>query len=357
MEFIKPNISIDFVGKSKMAFYLSGILMIISIILLIWRGGANLGVDFSGGILLQIRLENSVSAAEIREALRTINLEKSDIQEFQEGGRPEYLINIRDSGEDLAEVSAVVREVLTDKFVGVEIRRIEMVGPKVGDDLREKALLAIFYSILFMAVYISGRFEMKWLMSIIMALFLSIVIYAATAVGVTMNWLIIVALLSTLLICWLLGLKYALGAIIALTHNVVITVGIFVLTDKEISLSIIAALLTIVGYSLNDTIVIFDRIRENIRRYPRRGGVEIFNKSINETLSRTVLTSLTTLFVLICLFFFGGSVIHDFAFAMILGVIIGSYSSIFIASPVVLVWEKFMKGKILQVEFQEKNPV
>lgn len=357
MEFIKPNISIDFVGKSKIAFYLSGALILISVLLLIWRGGPNLGVDFSGGILLQVRLEGSVSTAEIREALQKINLEKSDIQEFQEDGSPEYLINIRDSGEDLAEVSAAAREVLGDKFAGAEIRRVEMVGPKVGDDLREKALLAIFYSILFMAIYISGRFEMKWLMSIVMAVFLAIVVYAATAIGIKMNWLIIIALLSTLAICWLLGLKYALGAILALIHDVVITIGIFALTDREISLSIIAALLTIVGYSLNDTIIVFDRIRENIKKYPRMGSIEVFNKSINETISRTVLTSLTTLFVLICLFLFGGSVIHDFVFAMMLGVIIGTYSSIFVASPILLVWENFMKGKAFKAGFPGDNPV
>ena len=356
MELIKPNTSINFIGNSKAAFYLSGILILASIFLLIWRGGPNLGVDFSGGILLQIRLENSGSTAEIRKALQEINLEKSNIQEFQEDGSPEYLINIRDSGEDLATVSNAVREVLTNKFAGVEIRRVEMVGPKVGKDLREKALLAIFYSILFMGVYISGRFEMKWLMSLVMAVSLSIVVYAAAAIGITMNWLIVIALISTLAVCGFFGLKYALGTIIALIHNVVIIIGFFALTDREISLSVIAALLTVVGYSINDNIVIFDRIRENIRRYPRRDSPEIFNTSLNETLSRTVITSLTTLFVLICLFIFGGSIIHDFAFAMMLGVIIGTYSSIFVASPVVLIWGSFMKGKTLKIDFSEKIP-
>ena len=355
MEFIKPNTSIDFVGNSKMAFYLSGILILATILLLIWRGGSNLGVDFSGGILLQVRLEDSGSTAEIRKELQEINLEKSNIQEFQEGSSPEYLINIRDTGEDLVEVSAAVREVLIDKFAGAEIRRIEMVGPKVGDDLREKALLAIFYSILFMGVYISGRFEMKWLMSIIMAVSLSIIVYAAVVVGITMNWLTIIALISTLAVCWFLGLKYALGTVIALIHDVAIIIGFFALTDREISLSVIAALLTVVGYSINDKIIIFDRIRENIRKYPRRDSVEIFNKSINETLSRTALTSLTTLFVLTCLFFFGGSVIRDFAFVMIVGVITGTYSSIFIAPPVLLIWENFTKGKAFKIGFSEKK--
>ena len=357
MELIKPNTSIDFVGKSKMAFYLSGFFVLASILLLVWRGGPNLGVDFSGGILIQVRFEDSGSSAEIREALEEINLEKSEIQEFYESGRPEYLIQIRDTGEELTEISTAVQEVLNNKFSGVELRRVEMVGPKVGDDLRHKALLAIFYSILFMGTYISGRFEMKWVMGLIMAGSLSVILYGASSVGLTMNWLVIIALLATLAICWFMGLKYALGAILALIHDVVITVGFFALTDREISLSIIAAFLTIVGYSLNDTIIIFDRIRENLRNFPRKSNVEIFNKSINETLSRTILTSATTLAVLVCLFFVGGSVIHDFAFAMMLGVIIGTYSSIFIASPILLVWEKYMKDKPLKTIFMQKKTV
>lgn len=220
-----------------------------------------------------------------------------------------------------------------------------MVGPKVGEDLRQKALFAIFYAILFIAIYISGRFELKWLMSIIMALSLAFVVYVTSSFGMPVTWLIVIALIVTLGLCWFLKLKYALGAIIALVHDVIITIGAFALTEREISLSIIAALLTIVGYSLNDTIIVFDRIRENLKRFRRRPFEAIMNKSINETLSRTILTSTTTLVVVLALFILGGGVIHDFAFAMLVGVIVGTYSSVFVASPIILIWEsKFTKG-------------
>jgi len=214
-----------------------------------------------------------------------------------------------------------------------------MVGPKVGQDLRQKALLAIFYAILFIAIYISGRFELKWMMSIVMALSLALVVYLGSRLGMSVTWLIIIALIVTLALCWFLKLKYALGAIIALIHDVTITMGAFALTDREISLSIIAAFLTIVGYSLNDTIIIFDRIRENSKRFRRKPFEIVMNMSINETLSRTILTSTTTLVVVVALFILGGGVIHDFAFALMVGVIVGTYSSMFVASPVLLIWE------------------
>ena len=214
-----------------------------------------------------------------------------------------------------------------------------MVGPKVGKDLRQKALFAIFYAILFIAIYISGRFELKWLMSIVMALCLIIAVYIASRFGVSITWLIIVSLIVTIGLCWVLKLKYAMGAVLALIHDVTITVGAFALTDREISLAIIAALLTIIGYSLNDTIIVFDRIRENIKRFRKKRLEEVINTGINETLSRTLLTSTTTLIVVVALFLLGGGVIHDFAFAMLIGIVVGTYSSIFVASPIILVWE------------------
>ena len=159
------------------------------------------------------------------------------------------------------------------------------------------------------------------------------------------TWLIIVALLVTLFLCWFLKLKYALGAVVALMHDITITMGVFALTDREVSLPIIAAFLTIVGYSLNDTIVVFDRIRENLRRFRRRSFPEVMNGSINETLSRTILTSTTTLIVIVALFVFGGGVIHDFAFALLIGVIVGTYSSVFVASPILLLFEGGFSGQ------------
>ena len=340
MQFIKPGIHIDFLGKRRIAFILSVAMVITTIFLLIWRGGPNLGVDFSGGILIQVKLETKRTPSEIRDALKSLELQDSMIQEFGEEGQFEYLIRVRSTDIQLSGLSEEIRETLVSQLgEGADIRRVEMVGAKVGKDLRQKALFAIFYAILFIAIYISGRFELKWLMSIIMALSLALVVWIASTLGASVTWLIIIALMVTLGLCWFLKLKYAMGAVIALIHDVTITVGAFALTNREISLAIIAALLTIVGYSLNDTIVVFDRIRENLRRFRRRGLEEVINASINETLSRTILTSTTTLIVVIALFILGGGVIHDFAFAILVGIFVGTYSSIFVASPILLVWE------------------
>jgi len=274
-------------------------------------------------------------------ALKPVNLQDSIVQEFGEKGASEYLIRVRKTDIQFEGLGEKVKEVLSQSFgKGIELRRVEMVGPKVGKDLRQKALLAIFYSILFIAIYISGRFELKWLMSLIMAFSLAFVVYIASGLGVGITYLIVIALLVTIGLCWFLKLNYALGAIIALIHDVTITVGCFALTDREISLSVIAAFLTIVGYSLNDTIIVFDRIRENLRRFRKKDLEEIINRSINQTLSRTILTSGTTLIVILCLVLLGGGVIHDFAFAMLIGVIVGTYSSIYIASPVLLAWAR-----------------
>ncbi|MBW2063437.1 MAG: protein translocase subunit SecF [Deltaproteobacteria bacterium] len=340
MQFIKPGININFLGRRKIAFALSLSMIIVTFLLLIWRGGPNYGVDFSGGVVVQVKLDSRQSPDTIREALRPVDLQDSIIQEFGGEAEDEYLIRVRRTDLQLSGLREKVRQALEDAFgKGFEIRRVEMVGPKVGEDLRQKALFAIFYAILFIAIYISGRFELKWLMSIVMALSLAFVVYIASGMGISITWLILIALAVTLGLCWLLNLRYAMGAILALIHDVIITVGAFTITDREISLAIIAAFLTIVGYSLNDTIVVFDRIRENLGRFRRRSFEEIMNASINETMSRTLLTSVTTLVVVVSLFVLGGGVIHDFAFALLVGIIVGTYSSIFIASPILLIWE------------------
>ena len=198
----------------------------------------------------------------------------------------------------------------------------------------------MFYSLLFITIYISGRFEMKWILSGVTAGALMTAVYFLSILNMSMVILIAGALAVSLALFWYLELKYAMGAIVALIHDVTITVGIFSILDLEFSLSIIAALLTIIGYSLNDTIIVFDRIRENIRQMHKSSLEEIINRSINETLSRTILTSFTTLIVLFSLVFLGGEIIHDFAFSMIVGIIIGTYSSIFVASPILLAWSK-----------------
>jgi len=340
MEFIKPGININFIGRRSKALFLSSTLILLTVILLLVRGGPNYGVDFAGGILIQVRFSQPTTPDAIRDALTSVAFEGSTIQEFGEKGRSEYLIRVSQADVDLSVLTQQVEESLNSAFgeTNVEVRRVEMVGPKIGKDLREKALFAIFYALLFMVIYISGRFEYKWTMSIIMAACLAFAVYTMSLFGMSVIWLIVVALLITIGLCWFLRLEYALGAIIALFHDVIITIGAFALTNREVTLPVIAALLTIVGYSLNDTIVVFDRIRENYRRYRRRDFSELINQSINETLSRTLLTSVTTLIVVAALFILGGGVIHDFAFALLVGIIVGTYSSIFVASPILLLW-------------------
>jgi preprotein translocase subunit SecF len=341
MELIKPGTRIDFVGKRKWAYSFSSLMILATIALFVWRGGPNYGVDFAGGTVVQARMDKKQAVSEVRDALKRYQIEGTHIQEFDEGGAAEYLVRVA-KGNAVAGIGDRAAEALEAAFGqgSVEIRRVESVGPQVSRDLREKALFAIFYAILFMAVYISGRFEMKWVMSLVMALSLCAVTYIALRVGVSVAWLIVIALLVTLVLCWVLNLKYALGAIIALVHDVAITLGAFALTDREFSLTTIAALLTIVGYSLNDTIIIFDRIRENLRRNRKQELPRLINDSVNQTLSRTIITSGTTLMVVVALYFFGGNVIHDFAFALMVGFVVGTYSTVYVASSVLLLFER-----------------
>ena len=202
------------------------------------------------------------------------------------------------------------------------LNRLKWSGPQVGQDLQEKALLAIFFALLFITVYISGRFEFKWLVSAAMAIALGICIYILRMIHFSIPALILASMVVTLILFWVLNLKYAMGAIVALVHDVLITVGMFSLFDKEFTLPIIAAILTIIGYSLNDTIIVFDRIRENLSKYRKEPLSKIINSSVNETLSRTFLTSGTTLIVVLALFILGGGIIHDFAFAMLVGILV-----------------------------------
>lgn len=301
MELIKPGTNLNFVGRMKIASFASIIVIIISIVSLALHGGPNLGIDFSGGTQVQIKFENEIQVKEIRDSLETISLGNSIIQQFGHKGNNEFLIKTEKSTSELKGLSTNIEEALTAQFGkdAYEVRRVEVVGPKVGTDLRQKGMLAMLYAIIGILIYITWRFEFR----------------------------------------------YAIGAIIALIHDVIITVGIFSLLDKEFSLPIIAALLTIIGYSLNDTIVVYDRIRENLRKVRRQNLSEVINASINQVLSRTILTSGTTLLVVGALFFLGGAVIHDFAFALLVGVVVGTYSSIFIASPTILAWETLWPSK------------
>ena len=301
MELIKPDININIVGKMKVAAIFSLILIIVSIVSLILHGGPRLGIDFSGGTLVQIQFKKEITVDRIRSGLKKIGLENSVIQQFGYKDNNEFLIRTEKSTSDLKGLSGEIEDALTATYGkgAFDVRRVEIVGPKVGKDLRQKGINAMLIAMIGILIYITWRFEFR----------------------------------------------YAIGAIIALTHDVIITVGVFSLLDKEFTLPIIAALLTIIGYSLNDTIVVYDRIRENIRKSRKQALREVVNSSINQVLSRTVLTSVTTLLVVFALFFLGGAVIHDFAFALLVGILVGTYSSVFVASPTILAWETFKPSK------------
>ncbi|MCP4115931.1 MAG: protein translocase subunit SecF [Desulfobacteraceae bacterium] len=341
MQFIKPDINLDITGKRNLGFIFSLTLIAITVVSLLIHKGPNFGIDFSGGTLVQVKFSQQPSIKDIRSGLGQVNLENSSVQNFGAVEDNEFLIRTSRpamTGEGFSKSMEKALKAATG--IEPEIRRIEMVGPQVGKDLRKKALLAMFYSLLFITIYISGRFEMKWILSGVTAGALMTAVYFLSIFNMSMVMLIGAALVVTLILFWRLELKFAMGAIVALIHDVTITVGIFSILDLEFSLPIIAALLTIIGYSLNDTIIVFDRIRENMKQMHKAPLEQIINRSINETLSRTILTSLTTLVVLFSLFFLGGEIIHNFAFTMIVGIIIGTYSSVFVASPILLAWSK-----------------
>jgi len=296
MEFIKPGINFDFVGKMRIAFIISMVAILISIVSLVARGGPNWGIDFAGGTVIQVKFQKDVPIDGIRASLAPVQLAEVTIQQFGAREENEYLIRTAESTEDLKGLSGRIEDSLSAAFGkdGFEVRRVEVVGPKVGRDLTQKGIMAVVFSWIAMLAYIAWRFEFR----------------------------------------------FAVGGILALVHDTIITIGVFSLLNLEFSLVIVAALLTIIGYSINDTIVIYDRVRENMRKNMRQELGQVINASINQTLSRTILTVLTVVLVLASILLFGGAVIFDFAFAILVGVIVGTYSSIFIASPVVLAWEK-----------------
>ncbi|WP_319466884.1 protein translocase subunit SecF [uncultured Pseudodesulfovibrio sp.] len=339
LQLIKPDTKIDFIGFRKIAFIISAIIILAGVASLAIKGGPQYGIDFAGGMIVQVKVDKDTDVKELKNAMKGAELPGLVVQTLGMEGDHEYLIRTSSSDISSQEVRDKVTKAFTANLDGAhfEIQRLEMVGPKVGADLRTKALEALFYAVLIIAVYISGRFEQRWTVAGIMAAALGGSIYALGMLGLDMGWLTILALAITVGLCWYLKLNYALGAVAALIHDVTITVGIFSILGKEFDLTIIAALLTIIGYSLNDTIIVFDRIRENnIAQKGNDTFAEIINRSINQTLSRTIMTSLTTLLVVMCLFVLGGSVIHDFALALLIGIGVGTYSSIFVASPILM---------------------
>lgn len=341
LHLIPNDLNIDFIGLRKISYAVSIILILIGMGSLAIKGGPRYGIDFSGGATIQIRFEQPISDESLKQSLEGTSLPGLVVQQFDETGQT-YLVRISSVDETSSGIGDSVTKALDASLGGVayEIQRLEMVGPKVGADLRAQALEAMYYAILLMSIYISGRFEQRWFTAGFIACLLGGAMFGLGYLGMNKMYLVPLAVVVTVVLCWKFKLVFALGAMVSMLHDVLITVGIFSLLDKEFDLTIIAALLTLVGYSLNDTIIVYDRIRENLRNDMVTPFGDLINRSINQTLSRTVLTSGTTLFVILALLFFGGGIIFDFALVMCIGVIVGTASSIFVASPVLLAFEK-----------------
>ena len=315
MQLLNKTTTIDFLGKRRLAFVISVVVIVISIGAIFARG-LNLGIDFTGGTLVEIGYEQAVDVESVRGALAQNGFNDALVQHF--GTSKDVLIRlpakISSKTTKAAEISSNVMQALRAesaevpveqpgkttqqcnvdgvvKDCSIQMRRVEFVGPQVGDELKNQGGLALLYALIGILIYVTFRFE------------------------------------------W----RFAVGSVVALIHDVLITVGVFALFQFEFSLAVLAAVLAVIGYSLNDTIVVYDRIRENFRKMRKSDAVSIMNSSINQTLPRTILTSLTTLLVLISLFIFGGDIIHNFSIALILGVVIGTYSSIYIASTTLLI--------------------
>ena len=306
MELIKPGTKIPFTRYRKIAVIFSTAVNLGVLALLLFKG-PNLGVDFAGGTMVQLKFQQRVSIPEIRQGLEAVKLGSSSIQEFGQAGDNEYLVRLDTESAELGALGESIKISLAAKFGAdkFEVRRIESVGPKIGADLRQRGTLSVIAATIMMGVYIWVRF--------------------GSAFGARF------------------GLLFGTGAVTALIHDVLITVGALILANYEFDLTVIAALLTIIGFSVNDTVVICDRIRENLRKIKRESLESIINLSINECLNRTILTTGAALMVLVALYFLGGAVIRPFAFSLLVGFVTGVYSTIFIASPVILMWDKGAK--------------
>jgi len=299
MEILRSVPKIDFIGKRKTFLAVSAVLLLVCAGSLLTRG-LRYGVDFAGGTVIQVRFQKAVEPEAIRGALGGLLPGNPSVQSF--GGANEYLIQVEQSSEDLEGLSKRARDGLVTALgdPGLEVRRVEMVGPKVGKDLRKKGLIATVLALTGILLYVWLRFEFY----------------------------------------------YSLGGVIALFHDCLVTVGLFSLLGREFDLTGLAAVLTIAGFSINDTIVVFDRVRENMKKSGGKADLgHTMNRSVNETLSRTILTNGTVLAVVVALFAFGGPVIHNFALAMLIGSVAGTYSTVYVASPVALYFHEKLKGR------------
>lgn len=336
--FVRPDTNIDFIGKRHWAYGISIVVILAGLVSAIWGNGLKLGIDFAGGVIVQLQFEKHIDDEKLKNSLNVPELPGISTQRFGDEGR-EYLLRFSASeDQDVAALRSSILAILARDYPDnpVEIQRLEVVGPKIGDDLTNKALSALYYAVLLIAVYISGRFEQRWMAAAIMAAALWGGMYLLSYTGIGMGWQVMAALAITLAVCFFLKLNFALGALVGLLHDVFITVGLLSILDVDIDLNVMAAILTIIGYSLNDTIIVYDRLRENLRAMPQMALAELINRSVNQTLSRTILTSGTTMIATLALFLLGGGVIHDFALTMLIGVVVGTFSSIYVSSAILL---------------------
>ncbi|MEE9256821.1 MAG: protein translocase subunit SecF [bacterium] len=303
MQLFRPDTHFDFIGKKNIFTGISCAAVVLSALLLTTMG-VNYGIDFTGGTLVQVQFKEAKPIRAVRSAVTRLSLGDTVVQNF--GSDREFLIRVEKSLGSTQGVGEKIAGAMAKTFGkgSFEMRRTESVGPKVGADLRRKAMSSVLFALIGILIYVSVRFQFR----------------------------------------------QAVASVVALIHDVVITLGVFAISGKEFSLPIVAALLTIIGYSLNDTIVVFDRIRENTRLSRRSEFKDLINNSVNQTLSRTVLTSGTTLAAVLSFLFLGGEVISDVAFTLVIGIVVGTYSSIYVASPMLLIWPsggliKALRGK------------
>jgi preprotein translocase subunit SecF len=311
------HVNIDFVKAIGIWAIISGGLTLASVIL-IFTKGLNYGIDFSGGTEVQVKFAQNIKSEDVRQFVEAQGFKDSVVQQFGSGDSNEYLIRLeakigatdKDTNDNLKATISTAQAAIKAKWPDAEIRRIDTVGPQVGNQLKRNGILAVFYSLLAILIYVGLRFDYK----------------------------------------------FAPGAVICLFHDSVVTLGVFSLLGKEVNVQIMAAILTIIGYSLNDTIVVYDRIRENFNKHKGRPLGELINKSINDTLNRTILTSLTVFLATLSLYLYAGGVIEQFSFAMLIGIVLGTYSSIYVASPFILLLDKWRKDPQHQPASAARRP-
>ena len=323
LQFVKDNVNIDFIGKRRIGFLISALCIIASLAVMLAGSGLRMGIDFAGGVIAQVQFKDNIADETLKKGLEKYDLAGLSIQSFGDTGK-DYLLRFSSGTESSVNLRTRIEESLKKGFAEnpATIERLEVVGPKVGKDLTEKGLNALFYAMA--ACLWGGTYALGWVSEH----------FLAGAMGT--GTLVCFALGVTLVVCFLLRLNFALGAIVCLMHDVCISLGVLAIMGVDVDLNVLAAILTIIGYSLNDTIIVYDRLRENLRTHQDRQLDYLINRSINQTLARTVLTSGTTIMATLALFILGGGVIHSFALTMLVGVVIGTYSSIYVASPILL---------------------